>query len=204
MSYPRINRIESDDQKRLVEFLKSDIETRVNVLELHKQPLFLRSYQSKVPGYGSKLHDNVYYYDNGKKYYFCKFKNLEEIVNMSKVNADPNNYNDKTINKIVFDVYWIKNHVNDEWREPIEQEKELKFDIKLKGEEYVCDGNCYLYDVSVFDIKENVNPSEIDFFQNKKGGKKTKNNKKKFSKPKYKYSKKRYNKSYKNKSYKKK
>jgi hypothetical protein len=215
-----INRIESDDQTRLVKFIKSDNNTKVNVLEFHKHPLFLKLNQSE-------LQNKVYYYDNANNYYFCKFKNLEEKVKLSKVNAEPNNYkyNNKTINKIVFDVYWIKNGVNDEWREPIGQEKELKFDIKLEDEEYICDGICDLYDVSDFGINENVNPSEMsefDFFefdlekrkkiaenmdnfnksfpQNRKGGKKTK----KFNKPKYKYSKKRYNKSHKNKSYKKK
>ena len=207
------NRIESDDE-RLVKFLKSDINTKVNVLKLKNNSLFLKFYKQKKTGYESKLHDNVYYYDNGKNYYFCKFNRLEEIKDMSKVNAEPNEYNVKTINKIVFDVYWIKNDVNDEWREPIGQEKNLEFDIKLKNEEWICDGNCDLYDVSVFEINENVNPSEINFFKRKKiaenlaifensfprGGKKTK----KFSKPKYKYSKKRYNKSQKNKSYKKK
>jgi hypothetical protein len=202
------NRIESDDE-RLVKFLKSDNNTKVNVLEFHKHPLFLKLNQSE-------LQNKVYYYDNGNNYYFCKFNRLEEIKDMSKVNAEPNEYNVKTINKIVFDVYWIKNDVNDEWRKPDEdkKEKELKFNIKLIGKQFVCDGICDLYDVSDFDIKENVNPSEINFFKRKKiaenlaifensfprGGKKTK----KFSKPKYKYSKKRYNKSQKNKSYKKK
>jgi hypothetical protein len=210
MSNSRINRIESDDQTRLVEFIKSDINTKVNVLKFHKQPLFLKLNQSE-------LQNKVYYYDNGNNYYFCKFKNLEEIVKLSMVNANPNKYNGETINKIVFDVYLIKNHVNHEWRKPIGQEKELKFDIKLKGEEYICDGICDLYDVSDFDIKENVNPSQFDFIKMRKynknlaafnekksynGGKKTK----KFNKPKPKKNtqKKRYNKSHKNKSYKKK
>jgi len=59
----KINRIESDDEYIDDEYIDGilKLETKVNVLELHKQPLFLSLYKDQVKGYESELHDKVYY-----------------------------------------------------------------------------------------------------------------------------------------------